>query len=1161
MRRKGTKRLTALLLSAVLCLSMFPGTALAAGETEQTYTDITWPVSEKEWTAEGEGGLEYGNRDYFITLSSEGQLGENLTRSAPTDSSYWKVNVQETESGEEKYKVIDVNGLYIKDGDSFRIDGRYFSTNIPRGIIENNGCLQLTGAYKISSGNFLFLHNGNLDMPGCTLSGNFVVDKGKTVSVAKTGDSSEFTVKGTLTVAGEVLANGFVIDGGTVTAQSIRRDPSTENTEITLKNNGTCQIGENLNVTGSNAEFTYQKVDSVDTLILTSGTVKVADDATEINYNVVFEGTDTKTFSTNGKAFAAGKTVTFNNGATGTLDTGNTVLDASQLVIGVGATATVPSLTVPNDRTLTVKGSLIVNGTLENNGTVTVDGGKVDLTSGTYSGNGTFTGGVTVGPFLVTGGVKGTDFDFQATADSNSLNGANKLTIKTSTPLTISTPNNSESNPASGYISTAQKSDGSYPTANLTLAGVYLTSPTVGITPLGAGGSLTITLGEGSTNTLKGHEITAEGTTNTYGIYADTLTINGPGTLNTTGGAVTYSNNDNLSCGIRCSNAISITGGTVNATGGSVTTGSSYGIYATQQGSSITISGGSGTAQADTTATYKGAVAPSPTRSNVVVTSGAWNGTSVSWGAAPGITTQPSNASVTAGSTAKFTVAATGDGTLTYQWQVSTDEGNTWSDVSGGKDGNTNSYTTDTATMAMNGYKYRCVVNNSVNAEGTAVTSSAATLTVAPKTQTPPAVPTIASHTENSITLTSVADSTQSGGAAEYGIQNEDGTITWQDGPTFSGLTNGTDYTFVVRYKAKGDYGTSGASAQRVSKIPHSYTGTVTKEPTCMEHGIKTYTCSCGDYYTEDITKNPNNHNPVSVWTQEGEKHYHACLNGCGTHLNEADCSGGEATCKDAAVCKFCKMPYGKPNGHDYVYQKGTPATHEADGVKEHYICEDCDTLFDKDKQETTKEDLVLPMPGHKFSEEWKSNETQHWHECECGKKSSVFDHDFEWITDKDAQVGIAGSKHKECKVCGYAEAAVEIPALPIPEYPPVVEKPDGGKVEIDNPNPKPGDKVTIIPKPDDGKVASKVVVTDKDGNSVEVTDNGDGTYTFIQPDGKVTIKVDFEKKTDTKPADDTKSPQTGDSSNLWLWFALIFVSGGIITTIVYGKKKKQSMN
>ena len=30
------------------------------------------------------------------------------------------------------------------------------------------------------------------------------------------------------------------------------------------------------------------------------------------------------------------------------------------------------------------------------------------------------------------------------------------------------------------------------------------------------------------------------------------------------------------------------------------------------------------------------------------------------------------------------------------------------------------------------------------------------------------------------------------------------------------------------------------------------------------------------------------------------------------------------------------------------------------------------------------------PQHEHKFSEEWKSNETQHWHECECKEKSGA---------------------------------------------------------------------------------------------------------------------------------------------------------------------------
>ena len=33
----------------------------------------------------------------------------------------------------------------------------------------------------------------------------------------------------------------------------------------------------------------------------------------------------------------------------------------------------------------------------------------------------------------------------------------------------------------------------------------------------------------------------------------------------------------------------------------------------------------------------------------------------------------------------------------------------------------------------------------------------------------------------------------------------------------------------------------------------HSYTSEITKEPTCTEKGVKTFTCSCSDSYTEDI--------------------------------------------------------------------------------------------------------------------------------------------------------------------------------------------------------------------------------------------------------------------------------------------------------------------
>jgi uncharacterized repeat protein (TIGR02543 family) len=89
--------------------------------------------------------------------------------------------------------------------------------------------------------------------------------------------------------------------------------------------------------------------------------------------------------------------------------------------------------------------------------------------------------------------------------------------------------------------------------------------------------------------------------------------------------------------------------------------------------------------------------------------------------AAPNISTPPANASTTVGNTATFSVTATN--AAGYQWQINTGSG--WSNISGA---NSASYTTPSATLAMNGYQYRVVVSG--NAPCSDVTSAAATLTV-----------------------------------------------------------------------------------------------------------------------------------------------------------------------------------------------------------------------------------------------------------------------------------------------------------------------------------------------------------------------------------------------------------------------------------------------
>ena len=76
--------------------------------------------------------------------------------------------------------------------------------------------------------------------------------------------------------------------------------------------------------------------------------------------------------------------------------------------------------------------------------------------------------------------------------------------------------------------------------------------------------------------------------------------------------------------------------------------------------------------------------------------------------------------------------------------------------------------------------------------------------------------------------------------------------------------------------------------------------------------------------------------------------------------------------------------------------------------------------------------------------------------------------------------------------------------------YPPVIEDSENGTVTTSPGRPEEGDTVTITPKPDEGFEVGEVLVEDEDGNAIKVTQNPDGTYTFTQPDGKVTITVTF---------------------------------------------------
>ena len=78
------------------------------------------------------------------------------------------------------------------------------------------------------------------------------------------------------------------------------------------------------------------------------------------------------------------------------------------------------------------------------------------------------------------------------------------------------------------------------------------------------------------------------------------------------------------------------------------------------------------------------------------------------------------------------------------------------------------------------------------------------------------------------------------------------------------------------------------------------------------------------------------------------------------------------------------------------------------------------------------------------------------------------------------------------------------------PSYAPILNVGSGGSVKVNPRTPEEGDKVTITPDPDSGYGVDEVIVTDRNGREIDVTANRDGTYTFEQPRGRVTIEVTF---------------------------------------------------
>ena len=328
--------------------------------------------------------------------------------------------------------------------------------------------------------------------------------------------------------------------------------------------------------------------------------------------------------------------------------------------------------------------------------------------------------------------------------------------------------------------------------------------------------------------------------------------------------------------------------------------------------------------------------------------------------------------------------------------------------------------------------------------------------------------------------------------------------------------------------------------------VPHTHNLTLVpaKAPTCTEKGNTAYyTCDGCDKWFEDATGASEITDKTSVilaatghsvsdWKSDHTDHWKECtVVGCGVIIEDSKAAhtAGEwiidtpATAttsgskhKECTVCGYMMATETIPatGGGEHTHSYGSDWKYDADNHWHECSCGDKadkaahtagEWIIDTPATATTsgskhKECTVcgymmatetIPATGggehtHSYGSDWKYDADNHWHECSCGDKADKAAHDFKWVVDKEATATQKGSKHEECKVCGYKKAAVEILAT---------------------------------------------------GSTTKPTD-----------------------PTQTNSNTGAEGPKTGDNSNMILWIALLFISGGAVIGItVYSKKKKEN--
>ena len=258
------------------------------------------------------------------------------------------------------------------------------------------------------------------------------------------------------------------------------------------------------------------------------------------------------------------------------------------------------------------------------------------------------------------------------------------------------------------------------------------------------------------------------------------------------------------------------------------------------------------------------------------------------------------------------------------------------------------------------------------------------------------------------------------------------------------------------------------------------------------------------------------------AWTQNSDEKTHTRI--CkrdASHTETENCHGGTATCTHKAVCTVCGGEYGEMAAHSFTAEKA-----EAQYLKSAATCTEKAVYY--------KSCAACGLSSKGTADEatfFSGNALDHdygaWTSNEDGTHTRICKHDASHTETNNCTGGKATCKDKaKCEVCGG-------------EY---------GELDAKNHTNLKHFPAKAATKTTEGNIeywyCSGCKKYYKDTTATQEIKQAD-TVTAKLPGGTV------------KPGAD-KSPQTGDNSNLLLWIALLFISGGaaIGTTVVSRKKK-----